>query len=86
MMSRSMILVAVLALSGCGVCITRDEYRDFVQAAERYRAAVGPDYLRRLDQDPAVPEQVRKNRHALDLEFGDAVAAATSRVGAATEE
>lgn len=80
-MSRSTVALAALALvlSVLTGCVNRAEYAAFVDAASAYREAVGADDLRRVDADPAVPEVSRQNRHRLDLEFGDAIAAARSR-------
>lgn len=74
---RTVVLALALVVQGC---ISKGEYRDFIRAAKEYRDALGPDYLDRLDRDPGVPEQVRKNRRKLDQDFMASVAAATSRV------
>ena len=75
----AILLAAGLVLSGCS-SVSRQEYGALVTAARDYRAAVGPTYRASLEH---LPEQSRRNRLALDEEFGLTLDSAAERAGLA---
>lgn len=73
------ILVALASLAGCS-SVSQKEYRALVEASEAYRNTVGPVFVESVKND-RIPDQSKKNRLAVDEDFGLMLASCKVRAG-----
>lgn len=79
---RNRIALVALALSAAAAgCISKGEYRKFVESTRAYYDEATPAYVESVTSNPALPEQSRKNRLGLVDDFGRAVLEAEERAG-----
>jgi len=75
---KKLLLAVALVLSGC---ISKGEYKKFVEATRAYYDEVTPTYRSSVQSDPGLSEQSRTNRLGLADDYAAALIEAEERAG-----